>query len=242
VLLAAAAAATVLLAACSTDGRALRAPSPDQTLSIVTTSTTVAFEPEPEPEDTDAANTEAPTTTIEALQALALMLPFENGGRIPDQHSCRGANVSPAMTWANVPEGTQELAVVVTDLDSTPPGFAHWVVTGIPADSTGLPEGDLAGALEQLNDAGGRGWGGPCLDAGEHTYAFTLYALDSPVGLPAQSKAADVIAAIESRILASVAVTGVWSPTAPDTTTPEDTSTAVTTTTTVPPASTTASG
>lgn len=221
----AAAAAAALLAACSTDGRSLRAPSPDQTLSIVTTSTTVAFEPAPD--DTEVVETETPTTTAAPVQALELTLPFDDGARIPDQHSCKGANVSPAVSWANVPETAQELAIVVTDLDSDPPGFTQWAVTGIDPGGAGLPEGDLAGAVEQLNDAGGRGWGGPCIESGEHRYAFTLYALDSPTGLPELTKVPDVMAAIDSRIVASIAVTATWSPEPPETTgttgTPEST-------------------
>ncbi len=37
-----------------------------------------------------------------------------------------------------------------------------------------------AGAAEGGNDFGGIGWGGPCPPAGEHRYAFRLYALDVP--------------------------------------------------------------
>ena len=45
------------------------------------------------------------------------------------RHTCDDADVSPALTWSNVPSDTVELAITVTDLDAD--NFSHWVVTGI---------------------------------------------------------------------------------------------------------------
>jgi len=57
------------------------------------------------------------------------------------QYSCFGQNLSPALAWTGVPEGTESLALLMDDPDSPPPGFVHWVVHNIPPTATGLPEG-----------------------------------------------------------------------------------------------------
>jgi Raf kinase inhibitor-like YbhB/YbcL family protein len=206
-----------VLSACGSSGRAMRPPGPDQTLSIVTT-TTIGEQIDPEP--TDVIDT-LPTTTEAPLQAMELVLPFTSGNPIPDQYTCRGDNISPSIAWANVPDGAVELAVTMVDLDSDPPNFVHWVVTGIdPAVGNMAPGGLAVGAVEHQNDAGGRGWGGPCPESGLHTYVFTLIALDEPTDLAELTPADEAIAAVEERRLASVALTGTFG--GPDTTTTVD--------------------
>ncbi len=68
-------------------------------------------------------------------------------------------NVSPALKWADAPEGTKSFALILVDPDVPSVGddvnqegrtvpadlprveFFHWVLVDIPASSTGLPEG-----------------------------------------------------------------------------------------------------
>ena len=107
---------------------------------------------------------------------------------------CTGQNVSPALTWSNVPSGTKSFALQVHDPDApTGSGFWHWAVYDIPANTTGLARGAgnsraslPAGAFAGNNDfldtgaTGGNGnYGGPCPPQGDapHRYVFSLYAL-----------------------------------------------------------------
>jgi Raf kinase inhibitor-like YbhB/YbcL family protein len=102
---------------------------------------------------------------------------------------CTGQNLSPALAWANPPEGTQSFAVMVHDPDAVTggAGFWHWVVVDLPATSTGVARGagtaDGAAlpkpARQVATDFGSPGWGGPCPPAGDkpHRYVFTVYAL-----------------------------------------------------------------
>ena len=106
-----------------------------------------------------------------------------------DSFGCSGGNVSPALVWSGVPEGTRSFAVMVHDPDAPTggAGFWHWIVLDIPASAEGLPQGAgaaggaalPAGARMIENDYGTTGWGGPCPPAGDppHRYDFTLYAL-----------------------------------------------------------------
>src|SRR4029079_18547271 len=59
--------------------------------------------------------------------------------------NCVGENISPALSWANPPEGTKSYAILMFDIDGRPPGgVSHWVAYGIPASVTGFAEGEAS--------------------------------------------------------------------------------------------------
>jgi len=119
---------------------------------------------------------------------------FPDGGEIPVRFSqaapgaAPGEGTSPAMSWTNVPAGTQSFVLNMRDLDvarnRTTEDQAHWVVWNIPATATGLTEGQPRGA--QLPDgsfqisATGQVYRGPGAPATgpRHHYMFEIYALD----------------------------------------------------------------
>ena len=115
---------------------------------------------------------------------------------------CSGKNVSPALSWSGVPDGTKSLALTVYDPDApTGSGWWHWVVINIPVTATGLPNGAggansktlPAGSRQIRNDFSAAQYGGPCPPKGDspHRYIFTLYALNVPkIDLPADASAA----------------------------------------------------
>ena len=97
---------------------------------------------------------------------------FVHQGDIPKKYTCDGDDVSPALAWRDVPEGTKSLVLIVDDPDAPDPAnprmtWVHWLLYNIPATAASLPEGvaakDLpAGTLEGLNDWKKTGYGGPC--------------------------------------------------------------------------------
>lgn len=119
---------------------------------------------------------------------------------------CSGANLSPAIQWANLPAGTKSLALQMEDKDAAAgTGFWHWTVYNIPASANGLAQGAgnapsalpapaIGGANDFLDTGatGGNGnYGGPCPPLGDkpHHYVFTLYALavddvEAAAGIP----------------------------------------------------------
>jgi Raf kinase inhibitor-like YbhB/YbcL family protein len=116
-------------------------------------------------------------------------------GRLPkaqvyDQLGCKGDNVSPALSWHDVPSGTRSFAVTVYDEDArNGSGWWHWTVLNLPPDTrrleagAGSPNGPLPrGAVQLRNDYGGFGYGGPCPPPGDkpHHYLVTVYALKTP--------------------------------------------------------------
>lgn len=105
---------------------------------------------------------------------------FAEGETIPVEFTCDGANVSPPLAWSGVPDGTTELVLTVEDPDAPYGTFVHWSVGGIEPSATGVERGAVPeGGSELGNDAGGRGYAGPCPPEGEepHRYIFTVTAL-----------------------------------------------------------------
>ncbi len=124
---------------------------------------------------------------------------FADDGLLPLQYAggaqcndARGGNLSPPLAWSNPPKGTTSFAVVMSDPDGGRGlGSVHWVAYGIPAERTGLAEGEGAAAARGIiagkNSRGTIGYGGPCgppVDAPHH-YVIQVLALDlAPDALP----------------------------------------------------------
>jgi hypothetical protein len=71
---------------------------------------------------------------------------FENQQEIPKKHTCDGGDISPALAWSDVPDGTKSFVLIVDDPDAPDPAnprmtWVHWVLYNIPANASFLPEG-----------------------------------------------------------------------------------------------------
>jgi Raf kinase inhibitor-like YbhB/YbcL family protein len=155
---------------------------------------------------------------------------FPDGGQIPVRFSQAAAGVapgegtSPAITWANVPAGTQSFVMNMHDMDvvrnKTTDDQAHWVVWNIPATATGLPEGVPKGSQRpdgsyQVSATGpmyrgpGAGANGPY-----HHYTFELFALDAKLEVQPAADAFDtrtnVLKAMQGHILAKAVYGGLF--------------------------------
>ena len=134
--------------------------------------------------------------------------------RIPRDYTPDGRNVSPPLTWSQVPAGTKELAVICEDPDAgNPPPFTHWVVYKIPATAKGLPEGlpidpaaampaEIAGAIQGVSGFRRPIYRGPAPPPGKpHHYHFVVYALDAVLDLKPGLNRAELLAAIQGHII-----------------------------------------
>lgn len=132
---------------------------------------------------------------------------FSEGGEIPRDHTCDGANRSIPVNWSGAPPDTAEFALIMDDPDAR--GFVHWVVVGIPADASSLEGGSLpSGAREGRNDFGRAGFGGPCPPSGSHRYQTTLLALSEPLSVSATPTADEVRSGSSGRVVAEARLTG----------------------------------
>jgi Raf kinase inhibitor-like YbhB/YbcL family protein len=144
---------------------------------------------------------------------------FADGGRVPIKHTCasgqQAGNPSPAISWSGAPAGTQSFALIFHDPDPVLQGSAtndvlHWAIFDIPGTATSLPEGvpnqaDLPDGSKQPNGITGQpGYFGPCPPAGHgnHHYTFELFALNAKLGLPASTSRADLMKAMDGKVVA----------------------------------------
>ncbi len=139
---------------------------------------------------------------------------FQPLGRIPKRHGGDGDNKSPPLEWTGAPAGTQQFALVVHDPDAPlPAGFTHWVVYGIPATTTTLPEAQEANAfIAGVNDTGKPGYLGPYPPGGHgaHHYYFWLYALDTKSNLKPGMNRSQLMDSINDHILEQARLVGTY--------------------------------
>lgn len=137
-----------------------------------------------------------------------------SGDTMPREYTPDGPNLSPPLTWSNLPAGTREIAVLCSDFGAgNPAPWVHWIIYGIPATAAGLPEGlpilpetqmppELTGAVQGLNGWRRPYYRGPAPPAGTpHIYHFTVYALDQPLGLGPGLDREDLLKAMDGHIL-----------------------------------------
>jgi len=155
---------------------------------------------------------------------------FSDGGRIPVKFSqaapgaAVGEGTSPAMSWANVPAGTQTFFLHMHDLDvvrnKTTDDQAHWVFWNIPGTMTGLPEGVPKGLQRpdgsyQMSATGPVYRGPGAAATGPlHHYVFELYALDTKLDVQPGADAFEtrtvIMKAIQGHILAKAVYGGLF--------------------------------
>jgi len=105
---------------------------------------------------------------------------FEDNGNIPSEFTCDGKNISPQLSWEDVPAETKSFALSVTDPDAPGGTWIHWLVHDIPKDVRSIDRGSLPkGAKQVENDFGRKNYGGPCPPSGTHRYIFTIYVLNA---------------------------------------------------------------
>ena len=155
---------------------------------------------------------------------------FPDGGQIPVRFSqaapgaAPGEGTSPALSWANVPAGTQSFVLNMRDLDvarnKTTDDQAHWVVWNIPATARGLAEGapkgsQLADGSYQISATGPvyRGPGAPA-NGPFHHYMFEVYAIDTTLDVKPTADAfetrANVMKAMQGHVLGKAVYGGLF--------------------------------
>lgn len=112
---------------------------------------------------------------------------FQDRGELPARYTCDGVNVSPPLSWTDVPAHTRSFALVVDDPDAPSQCWAHWIIADLPPDTRSLAEGAHP-RHQGVNDWNHENWGGPCPPSGRHRYFFKLYALDRVLDLAHPTK------------------------------------------------------
>lgn len=158
---------------------------------------------------------------LDVIMALSLSSPvFTHNGPIPKLYTCQGKDISPAINWTGLPNGTKSVVLIVDDPDAPDPAapkrtWVHWVLYNIPPSASGLPEavnatGLPSGTRQGRNDWDRTGYGGPCPPIGRHRYFHKLYALDIVLQDLKQPNKATVLVAMEGHVLETAELIGTY--------------------------------
>jgi Raf kinase inhibitor-like YbhB/YbcL family protein len=141
---------------------------------------------------------------------------FKAGGVIPAKYTCDGQDISPPLSWSDVPANARSFALIVDDPDAPRGTWVHWVAWNIPAKTRALDEGlpkedSLSNQVKQgMTDFQRPGYGGPCPPSGTHRYFFKLYALDMALNLPSQTTKGELEKAMKGHIVDQAELMGTY--------------------------------
>lgn len=140
---------------------------------------------------------------------------FADGGIVPEKFAARGQSVQPDFRISNAPQGVASYAIIFHDLDVARGGntedVLHWMAWNIPGNTTQIEEGRLpAGSVVGANVRGQNAYLGPGAPFGPryHHYVFEFYALDAQLDLPASATRAELLAAMQGKVVAKAAYVG----------------------------------
>jgi hypothetical protein len=165
----------------------------------------------------------AATVGIDRAGAQGFQLPallmesdaFEDGGVVPAKYSGRGDNVQPGFTFSNAPDTAVSYAIIFHDIDVALRGgtddVLHWLAWNIPVAAGGIPEGSLPeGSVQGTNLMGQTSYFGPGAPPGPryHHYVFELYALSENLDLPSTAGRAELLEAMQGKVVAKAAYVG----------------------------------
>jgi len=160
----------------------------------------------------ESANEEPRKSVPEETELASLKLQsaaFEHDSLIPVRYTCDGEDISPALSWSGVPDGTKSLALICDDPDAPSGVWVHWILYGIPPGTDSIAEAvpkqnEVLGGIMQGTTSFRRvGYGGPCPPKGKpHRYFFRLYALDAKLELEAGKTKEELLAAMEGHVVA----------------------------------------
>lgn len=140
---------------------------------------------------------------------------FVNQKTVPVLYTCDGKDTSPEFDWTNLPANTKTITLIVSDPDAPGGTFYHWVLYNIPTSVSALQEGMNkipAGAMIGKNSFGKLQYNGPCPPKGSiHSYVFTIYALDTKLGIANGADGETVITAMQNHILGEAGLSATFS-------------------------------
>ncbi len=142
---------------------------------------------------------------------------FKHNQKIPLRYTCDSLDLSPPLTWKDIPAKTQSFALICEDPDAPAGLWVHWIIFNIPKETLSLPEGiakvanPFLEAQQGINDFGRVGYAGLCPPPGKsHRYFFRLYALDTKLQFSAPLGREDLLKSISGHILGEAELVGIY--------------------------------
>jgi Raf kinase inhibitor-like YbhB/YbcL family protein len=141
---------------------------------------------------------------------------FASMQAIPRKYTCDGEDLSPPLSWKNIPNNAKSIVLICDDPDAPAGDWVHWVCYDMPAATDSLPEAVPAsdtlacGGKQGTTDFGKTGYGGPCPPGGTHRYFFKVFALDKMLNLPAGKNKKEIVRAIKGHVAAAGELVGTY--------------------------------
>ncbi len=158
----------------------------------------------------DAESTQQASASDKEVIMRLTSTAFEHEGEIPQRYTCDGLDVSPALIIHELSPGAVSLVLVMDDPDAPGGTWDHWIAYDV-APAHEVPEDVDSLGTPGTNSWGRTGYGGPCPPNGTHRYFFTVYALDTELGLEPGADKATVLAALADHVLAEAELMGTYS-------------------------------
>jgi len=151
------------------------------------------------------------------MVTLTVVSAFAMGAAIPLKYAGGGENISPPLSWSQVPAGTASIAILCDDPDAPVGDWVHWVLFDLPPETVKLEAGVRrqaklsSGGTQGLNDYNRSGYDGPWPPPGKvHHYYFKVFALDTKLNLSGTARKTDLVKAIQGHILAQGQLIGTF--------------------------------
>ncbi|MEK6976914.1 MAG: YbhB/YbcL family Raf kinase inhibitor-like protein [Candidatus Hydrothermarchaeota archaeon] len=147
---------------------------------------------------------------VEVVQMKVQSTAFQQGQAIPRRYTCDGEDLSPPLSFSEVPARAKSLAIIVDDPDAPGGVFDHWIAWSIPPGTRELGEGARV-ERQGKNGFGVAQYRGPCPPRGPaHRYFFKVYALDTMLDLPGGVTKEELEGAMEGHTLAKGELMGTY--------------------------------
>jgi Raf kinase inhibitor-like YbhB/YbcL family protein len=133
-----------------------------------------------------------------------------------------GQNVSPVVSWGDVPSETGSFVLTIVDRHPSLDGWVYWYIVNIPSTARGIQEKASSlreklppGCLEMRNSNGDLGYAGPIISPGSepHPIELTVHALSVPsLLIGPYAKPEEREAVMVGKILATAKATALFTP------------------------------
>ncbi|MDI9888455.1 YbhB/YbcL family Raf kinase inhibitor-like protein [Streptomyces sp. HNM0645] len=137
--------------------------------------------------DTTRAEVSSQPTGTATSTGFSISSPaMADGGELPVDFTCGGSAISPPIKWADVPDGTRSLAVLMDHHAPDDEWHWYWTLWGIDPAATGLAAGSNGDATVGTNSVNNQlNYAPPCSKGpGKRAYTITVYALSGSADLP----------------------------------------------------------
>jgi len=146
------------------------------------------------------------STGLGTPQPMTVMSPeFGSDKPLPPQYTCHGAGLSPPLLWSGgLSRRPKSFAIVVDDGQAPITPYIYWIVFDISPNTTAIAQNQLpTGARQAKNSDGTDRYDPPCpTGSAEHSYRFTVYALNATLRLPGNAGTKVTWTAIARHVIA----------------------------------------